>query len=123
MEVTFTYDNRRTDMVFNYCFGSARATRYEGTEDIYHIHSSSIRLEQRGGGYGSKYHEERLKFFKERYDVSYVTCVVNSENTPQVKIMNKFGWKLLDTFKSYCDETLHLYGKNVSETATEARTE
>lgn len=64
-------------------------------------------------GYGTRYHEQRLKEMKE-LGYNYVICTVNADNTPQLAILKKFDWKELSRFKNV--QTSHdviLFGKHL----------
>lgn len=76
-------------------------------------HHAEVREEYRGKGHGDRLHKERLKIMKEE-GFSYSLCVVNSMNKPQLKIMEKNKWKLLETIHSGCSgHTVLLYGRKI----------
>ena len=62
-----------------------------------------------------EYNNEKARLEKIRvlgYD--YVICTVKSDNIPQLKILNKNGWKLLDDFiNNETGNTVYIYGKKM----------
>ena len=76
------------------------------------IHSFIFK-NRRGMGLGREAHQMRLReIAKLGYD--YVVCTVRDGNIPEIKILQKFGWCLLDTFvSSSTDHRIRLYGKKL----------
>lgn len=95
---------------FEHGHGKALGVPFCGTNEVIHISDSVVEEKFRGKGLGDIYHKERLEFLKEEGSFKYVTCIVNSENLAQIKIVENNGWKCLDSFKGY-HGTLRLYGR------------
>ena len=55
-------------------------------------HGLFIQPEYRGKGYGSKAHAERLEKAKS-LGFQVLIATTKSDNTPEVKILQKYGWK------------------------------
>lgn len=92
-----------------------------GNNEVAVSHGSVIyNTQDRGKGLGQKLHEERLEYIRSCY--SYALATVDAANTPQVKIMEKNGWKVLDQFVSACTgNTVLIYGKRVETDLCNAR--
>jgi RimJ/RimL family protein N-acetyltransferase len=100
MEIKYEGDTMRFDHGGG--LGRAWATPLPGTYEVQHIHGSYIRHEHRGAGLGGLFHKERLRYFKEEFPSAKVlTCIVNAENEPEIKILKKNGWEFLRTFNSF----------------------
>lgn len=84
----------------------------QGCDQICVSHSTFL-IGKKGLGSGSKAHEDRLLKMKELgYDSAL--CTVVASNKAQVKIMEKFGWKLAGSFtSSKTENTVNLYFKNL----------
>lgn len=68
----------------------------------------------RNQGYGKIYHAERLRTLKE-LGFNYVLCTVKTNNIFQIKILQRFGWKLFDGFhNSETDNDVLFYGKDLT---------
>lgn len=66
-------------------------------------------------GWGTKEHPERLRQFQ-KLGYDYVLCTVNLGNEAQVKILERFGWKRLDWFRSAKTEhAVAVYGKDLTK--------
>lgn len=92
--------------------GKAKGTLLPGTGEVMHLHAAEVEYEWRNKGLGDKYHKERLEDLKEEHTIKYATCVVNSDNQPQVKILESNGWELLKEFQGYYSK-LRLYGRAI----------
>jgi RimJ/RimL family protein N-acetyltransferase len=77
------------------------------------LNHSFIEKEYRGVGLGTELHKERLNLVTDLgYD--YTMCTVKSTNIPQIKILQKAGWKQLDQFFNRETESLILiFGKQL----------
>lgn len=69
----------------------------------------------RGKGYGTGEHQDRLQQFRNLgYD--YVLCTVNAANLPQIKILEKHGWKHLDEYPSTkTNHMVRIYGRSLAD--------
>jgi GNAT superfamily N-acetyltransferase len=79
---------------------SCFATNFFGTEQVIHLHTSQVYHTHRSKGIGSKFHKERLDHFEEEGCTDLLTCIVNTANEPQMKILKKHGWKFVYKFMS-----------------------
>jgi RimJ/RimL family protein N-acetyltransferase len=79
---------------------SAEITSLPGCSQIAVIHSAFVNPNRRGRGIGSRVHMERLdKLYGDfLYDVAIAT--VDTANKPQMRIMEKAGWRQAEVFKS-----------------------
>lgn len=84
-----------------------------GSSQVAVFHSAFVLPEHRNNHYGSIAHGDRVQAAKEAlYDYAIVT--VDATNAAQIKILEAFGWKLLDSFTS--SKTQHnvlLYGRHL----------
>ena len=86
---------------------------FPGCNQIVVSNHSFIRKNLRGNGLGSTEHGNRLSLIKE-LGYNYSLCTVKDCNVPQIKILEKFGWKLLDTFfNEETESKIRIYGKNI----------
>ena len=86
---------------------------FPGCNQIVVSNHSWVAPEQRGKGLGDLIHKERLEHAKTLgYD--YVICTVKADNVPQIKILEKNGWTLLDSFinRETTNQVL-IYGREV----------
>lgn len=86
-----------------------------GCSQVAVFHSVFVPPKLRGHKFGSVAHKERLNTATE-LGYNYVLCTVDISNQYEIIILEKNGWKKLDTFTS--DKTGHvvaLYGKHINE--------
>lgn len=98
---------------FQHMFGYARLESFPGNEDIAVSVRCKVREGLRGNGFGKTYHAERLR---DAYyaGLSYITCTVRMDNPGQIHILEEYGWKKLDEFKSRrTGHTVGLYGRHI----------
>lgn len=100
------------DVHFKHEHGEARGSSLTGTDEVMHIHSAFVSFDARGQGLGDKYHKERINLLTEEACIKYLTCIVNSDNQAQIKIVEKNGWELLKEFDGFVNK-LRLYGKQL----------
>lgn len=101
--------------------------RYSSTKGFYELNNfpgcnqvvvsnhTFIYKEKRGKGYGSIQHKERLaKASSLGYD--YIICTVKVNNKIEIEILEKNGWKRLDTFyNTETDNDIYIYGRKLNE--------
>ena len=64
-----------------------------------------------GKGNGALANEARQKFMSDM-GYNYALCTVDAANNRQISIMDKMGWRLLDTFwSSKTGHNVRLYGR------------
>jgi len=86
---------------------------FPGCNQIIISNHSWIPQEQRGKGQGGKVHQFRLKM-AENLGYDYILCTVKADNIPQIRILEKNGWKRLDSFDNRETKNLvFLYGKQL----------
>lgn len=107
-----TYNGNRYDIEHEH--GHATATHLPGTQEVLHIANAYVHYRYRGQGLGDKYHKERLAEFISDEKTNLLTCIVNMNNEPQVKILRKNGWKFLHEFKGLYSEKLCLCVRDVA---------
>lgn len=92
-------------------YGFYELNPFPGCNQIAVSNHSFIRKEHRGKGLGTKVHNSRLELMQSLgYD--YSICTVKDCNVPQIKILEKAGWKHLDSFNSIeTENTVRIYGK------------
>ena len=84
-------------MRFSTEYGFYELDPFPGCNQIVISNHSWIAKDKRGKGIGSEEHKNRLeKIDSLGYD--YVICTCKESNIPQRKILEKNGWKLLDSF-------------------------
>lgn len=95
-------------------YGEGSITPLPGSSaDICVSHHAFVSEQYQGQGHGDRLHKSRLRYMKAN-GFSYSLCVVNSMNKPQLKIMEKNKWKLLETIRSGCSgHTVFLYGRKI----------
>lgn len=71
-------------------------TELPGTSRIYFSSDVVVPLELRGKRLGTEAHRHRL-LFAAYLGCSQLFCLVQRDNTPQVRILSKFGWESLAT--------------------------
>ncbi len=86
-------------------------TSLPGTSQIVVSHDVFIPPSQRGAGAGTLAHAVRCQMMRDLgYD--YALCAINGANTPQVRILDKAGWRVLDAFQSTKTEhQVVIYGR------------
>ena len=100
--------------LFQYDKGEYRLSGMPGNEgDVVISHGALVYEEHRGQGEGSKLHKVRLRKIKQ-LGYSYTICTVNSDNIPQIKILENNSWIRLSKFISKCsNHKIYLYGKKI----------
>ncbi len=105
-----------------YCFGARPAGHYElnnfpGCNQIVVSNHSCIYPLLRGNGLGQKLSEEKIATAREE-GFDYMIATVVSTNTAQLKIMEKNGWTLLDTFfNRESGNEVNIFGRRLSESS------
>lgn len=87
-------------------------TPLPGNNDILVSHGAWVNTHLRGKGLGQQLHQERIEYAK-NHGQTYMLATVDADNKAQVHIMQKNGWKELDSFVSEC--TCHrviLFGRH-----------
>jgi L-amino acid N-acyltransferase YncA len=101
-------------------FGAKPIGHYElnpfpGCNQMVVSNHSCIYSEYRGQGLGQILAEEKISTAKEE-GFDYMIATVVSTNTAQLKIMEKNGWKLLDTFfNRESGNEVNIFGRRLSE--------
>ncbi len=96
------------------CQATYSLTTFPKCESILISHDSWVKEEFRGQGIGTKAHQSRLEV-AEALGANYLICTVNAYNTPQIRILRKFGWKLLDSFIHNCTHhEVGIWGKRIN---------
>lgn len=88
-------------------------TSLPGNEEVFVSHNSYVVPELRANGFGQAMHKEKLELMS-NYGGRYALATVDDENQIQKHIMEKNGWKILDSFLSLC--TCHkvlIYGRQL----------
>lgn len=76
-------------------------------------HSVYIPVCERGQGIGQRQHKKRLRYLQQTGH-GYVICTVNATNYVELHILDKNGWKRLDSFISPCGcHEVYVYGRRV----------
>lgn len=70
---------------------------FPGCNQIVVSNHSWIPPEKRGKGAGTSTHFKRLNLMR-KLGYDYAICTVKSDNIPQIKILERAGWKRLDGF-------------------------
>lgn len=88
---------------------------FPGCNQLVVSNHSLVYPEKRGVGVGTQEHHKRLQQIKFLgYD--YVICTVKADNIPQIKILEKMGWKQLDSFlNGETNNTVFIYGRKMCE--------
>lgn len=86
-------------------------TSLPGSSQIVVSHDVFIPPAMRGNGAGTLAHAARCQVMRDLgYD--YALCTINGANTPQARILDKAGWRVLDAFQSTKTEhQVVIYGK------------
>lgn len=71
-----------------------------GCSQVGVIHNSFVDPSERSMGYGGEAHAMRLHDMKHEMLMDCALCTVDMTNTPQLKIMDRFGWTKAKEFKS-----------------------
>lgn len=78
-----------------------------GNSNVAVSHAVFVPASMRGKGLGTKAQEKRLELMKNLgYD--YVLCTVRQDNSAQIHVLLKFGWRELSSFASSRSEGLIL---------------
>ena len=95
--------------------GHYELNSFPGCNQIVVSNHSCIYDEYRGMGLGKRLADEKIEKAKsEGYD--YMIAIVVSTNEPQLRIMEKNGWKLLDGFNNReSGNEVHIFGRRLSE--------
>tara|TARA_R110000822_G_scaffold302649_2_gene426970 strand:+ start:20548 stop:20853 length:306 start_codon:yes stop_codon:yes gene_type:complete len=93
--------------------GYGELNNFPGCNQIIVSNHAFIYKDKRGLGKGDQNHKLRLEKAKLMgYD--YMICTVISSNVPQIKILLKNKWKILDTFlNSETSNKIHIFGKKL----------
>ena len=94
-------------------FGFYELMPFPGCNQLVVSNHAFILPEYRKLGFGQAQHKERLEKIKE-LKYNYVVCTVRADNGAEIHILEKHGWKLLDSF--FNEETnmmVHIYGRSV----------
>lgn len=88
---------------------------FPGCNQLVVSNHSWLSPKHRGKGLGTKIHIQRLAQIRILgYD--YALCTVRADNAPQVRILEKCGWKLLDAFTNReTGNVVKLYGIRIGE--------
>ena len=95
--------------------GHYELNNFPGCNQMVVSNHSCIYPEFRGMGLGTQLGQEKISVAKkEGYD--YMIATVVSTNTAQLAIMEKNGWKLLDTFfNRESGNEVNIFGRRLSE--------
>ena len=99
-------------IAFNGVYGEI--TSMPGCSQVAISHGVFVPANSRKCGMGKLAHKARLEYAKNHLGYDYILCTVESTNIVQIRILDKYGWKKLDEFKSLKTEhTVCLYGKTL----------
>lgn len=76
---------------FSHEHAEARGHRLPGNGTVIVFTHSYVDFAKRGEGYGLLAHKERLAWARE-HGFTAALCTVNSNNIPQIRILEKCGW-------------------------------
>ena len=86
---------------------------FPGCNQIVVSNHSWIPPEKRGKGFGDKVHKDRLHMIN-LLGYDYAICTVKMDNIPQIRILEKNGWKLLDNFfNRETGNSVYIYGRKM----------
>lgn len=86
---------------------------FPGCNQIVVSNHSWIPPEKRGKGFGDQIHKERLAHIK-LLGYDYAICTVKSDNIPQIRILEKNGWRWLDNFfNGETGNSVYIYGRKM----------
>jgi len=95
--------------------GHYELNHFPGCNQIVISNHSCIYPEFRGQGHGLALAKEKIAMAKEE-GFDYMIATVVSTNTAQLKIMEKNGWTLLDTFfNRESGNEVNIFGRRLSE--------
>lgn len=94
--------------------GIGEITSLPGNPQVVVTYAGFVPMSMRGNGVGSASHAARLLLMQQLgYD--YALATVDMANTAQIRIMRKYEWDVLATFKSSkTGNTIALFGKQLS---------
>lgn len=100
----------RSNAAAGYCtvVATADVDALPGCGQIAVIHNSFVHPLYRKMGYGGEAHAMRLYDIKHEMLFDAAVCTVDMSNTPQIRIMEKFGWNKAAEFTSR--KTGHVVG-------------
>jgi len=82
-----------------------------GNGDVAVFHGAYVLYGEKGKGFGTQAHAERLERAKE-WGHEYAVCTVVEHNKAQLRIMEKFGWtKLSEFFSEKEGHKVFIFGK------------
>ena len=94
-------------------YGFYELNPFPGCNQIVVSNHSWIGHKHRGKGIGTHEHQSRLEEIQ-RLGYDYAICTCKLENAPQQRILEKHGWKLLDSFENRETENkVLIYGKKM----------
>lgn len=85
-----------------------------GNTEIAFSTNTFVNPKYRGLGIASIVQECKFKLAREM-GIKKLYCTVNCKNTPQLHIMNRFGWKNSDWYKNSSNQIVKLFSKNLAE--------
>lgn len=95
--------------------GHYELNNFPGCNQIVISNHSCIYSEHRGKGFGLELAREKISCATEE-GFDYMIATVVSTNTAQLKIMEKNGWTLLDTFfNRESGNEVNIFGRRLSE--------
>lgn len=78
-------------------------------------HALEIKPEYRNKGYGTQAHKDRLDIARS-LGYQILLCTIRSTNKAQVKILRKYGWKIVKEFSNIrANRSVTLYYKDLHD--------
>lgn len=99
-----------------FCGVYGEITSLPGCAQVGVSHGVYIPVDKRGNGAGTEANRRRVTSMKVDYGYDYALCTADLNNTAQVAVLTKTGWKQLDTFlSSNTGHTVGLFGRKLDD--------